>query len=128
MFFALIIFFFVFVRRDVKRKRGRPRKAYPCAECGKSFKNAGGLTLHKRTHRTDSRKTECPDCGRQFDTEIGMKRHRGKMHGKRCAKKQKLNDDEDYEAPHIRHQETQNTQRRGKNLRREAREKRKPYY
>ena len=121
-FGRLSTYVFLFLRRNVKKGKGREKRFHKCELCGKSCKNASGLGSHMRIH------PRCPECNKHFVSSSEMEAHRGRKHGKPSAKRQRLNDDGEYKVPGCYQQQTKSVQPRDKNPRRAARDKRKPYY
>lgn len=69
---------------DGSGKGGRP---FLCHDCGKSFRTANRLKLHRAVH-TGEKARECLDCGRRFTDNSKVKRHQS-LHCK-MAKERRL--------------------------------------
>jgi len=53
------------------------RLPYVCQACGKAFKHAGSLSMHRRLHRGH---TQCPVCHKVFSRTYYMKVHMQLIH------------------------------------------------
>uniref|UniRef100_K7FEQ5 Uncharacterized protein n=1 Tax=Pelodiscus sinensis TaxID=13735 RepID=K7FEQ5_PELSI len=51
-------------------------RPYPCAECGKSFRQKGHLTRHHQRSHTGEKPHQCPDCPKSFIASSALVQHR----------------------------------------------------